>query len=299
MVIPSPESPVARAPSRSGPRPVAVKVPLRGRKVALAVVAFAFVTPAHADIDTFRELAPSVVRVQTQREAGGAGMGTGVVIGPGLVATNCHVTRDASAMFVLRGQERWPVREQNGQPQRDICVLRVPGLPVDAVPTAPSAGLRVGDTVMAIGYSLGMGVQFTEGRVVGSHALDGGVVIQSDAPFTSGASGGGLFDAQGRLVGVLTFRLPVRGPYYFSLPSEWLEAALAPDAQYVPVRPVPGARSFWEAPPTQWPYFLRATSLEAAGKWSELLELTGLWLETEPENDDAKRYQDRARSAFR
>lgn len=268
----------------------------RGVVGAIAVTV-SLAEPVLADVEVFRELVPSVVRIQTQREAGGTGMGTGVVVGTGLVATNCHVTRDATAMFVLRGQERWRVKAQHAQPQRDVCVLRVPGLPVPAVEMAPSASVREGDAVMAIGYSLGIGAQFTDGRVVGRHALDGGAVIQSDAPFTSGASGGGLFDGQGRLVGVLTFRLPVRGPYYFSLPSEWLAAAMTEEAQFVPVGPLPGARSFWEAPAAQWPYFLRATSLEAAGKWSDLLELTGLWLESEPENDDAKRYQERARKA--
>lgn len=291
--IPSPD-PGAGAPRQGGPRE-AIRV-LR-RLLLLAVACAGTACEAVADVDTFRRIVPSVLRVQTARTSGGTGIGTAVVIDRGLAVTNCHVTRDANTIFLVRGQERWAVTAQHVQPQRDVCVLRAPKLDAPSVPVASSLGLDVGEPVMAVGYSLGVGVQFTEGEVVGRHALDGGAVIQSDAPFTSGASGGGLFDARGRLVGLLTFRLPVRGAYYFSLPTEWLAAAMEAGTEYPPVVPLPGARSFWESAPAQWPYFLRAASLEAAGQWTQLLELTGLWLETEPDSDDAKNFRNRARSA--
>jgi S1-C subfamily serine protease len=41
-------------------------------------------------------------------------------------------------------------------------------------------------------------------------------VIQTSTAFTSGASGGGLFDEDGRLVGILTYRLRGASGYYFS-----------------------------------------------------------------------------------
>jgi hypothetical protein len=45
--------------------------------------------------------------------------------------------------------------------------------------------------------------------------------LQGSAPFTSGASGGGLFDADKRLVGILMFRMRGAGAQYF---SEYREA---------------------------------------------------------------------------
>jgi serine protease Do len=269
---------------------------LRALLLAMVMTTWAMSSPVRADIETFRAVALSVVKISTTRTTGGSGVGSGVVIAPGKVVTNCHVTRDAEQIFILRGELRWKVTGQHGQPQRDVCVLEVPKLTIEPVLLAPFDALKRGDAVMAVGFSLGLGVQFADGVVNAMYPFDGGSVIQTDAGFLSGASGGGLFDERGRLVGLLAFRLPTRGAYFFALPLEWLSPALSASAEYAPVAPVLGARPFWEGKSSQLPYFLRATSLEAAKDWSGLLELTGLWLEEEPDSGDAKTFREKAQN---
>lgn len=63
----------------------------------------------------------------------------------------------------------------------------------------------------------------SRGRIIGLHyECDGERVIQTSAAFDRGTSGSGLFDRQGRLVGLLTFKAKAGGNFHFALPVGWL-----------------------------------------------------------------------------
>jgi len=243
------------------------------------------------------KVAPSLARVEANKTSGGYAFGTAVAIAPDRVVTNCHVTREAQVIYVVRGGLRWNARAQLADVDHDLCLLWVPGLDARAVPLAASADLRVGQPVAAIGYRGATGIQVSIGNVTGLHALDGGQVIRSSAAFSGGASGGGLFDEDGRLVGILSFRLPAKGAYFFSMPVEWIRERVLDLSRYQPVAPLGEARSFWERPQAKQPYFMRATSLEAAQNWPELLRLTDAWVEAEPGNSDPQTFRGKALSA--
>jgi serine protease Do len=112
-----------------------------------------------------------------------------------------------------------------------------------------------------------------------------GTVIRSSNYFNSGASGGGLFDAQGRLVGVLTFRLRGAQAHYFSVPADWIDALRRDPSHFVPVGQLAG-KAFWEqgeaAPP-----FLRAASMAQAQQWAELQVLARDWHADDPRDAGA------------
>ena len=243
------------------------------------------------------KLAPSLARVEANKITGGYAFGTAVVIAPDRVVTNCHVTREAQSIYVVKGGLRWDARAQFADVDHDLCLLWVPGLDASAAPLATSAGLHVGQHVAAIGYGGATGIQVSIGDVIGLHSLDGGQVIRSSAAFSGGASGGGLFDEDGRLVGILSFRLPVKGAYFFSMPVEWFSARVLDLSRYQPVAPLGDAKSFWERSQAEQPYFMRATSLEAAKNWSDLLRLTDAWVEAEPGNPDPQNFRDKALNA--
>ena len=240
------------------------------------------------------KLAPSLARVEANKTTGGYAFGTAVVIAPDRVVTNCHVTREAQAIYVVKGGLRWDARAQLADVNHDLCLLWVPGLDARAAPLATSASLHVGQAVAAIGYGGATGIQISIGDVIGLHALDGGQVIRSSAAFSGGASGGGLFDEDGRLVGILSFRLQAKGAYFFSVPVEWFTERVLDLSRYQPVAPLGEARSFWEQPQAEQPYFMRATSLEAAHNWPELLRFTDAWVEAEPGNPDPQYFRDKA-----
>jgi hypothetical protein len=240
---------------------------------------------SHAEIDreTQLRLAPSVMKIEVLTRTG-YGLGSGVLIASDELVTNCHVTRQALAVNVLHGGLRHPAVAQASNVQRDLCVLRVPGLTGQPVALASASSLLHRQRLLGIGFTGGQGLQIIEGELVALHRTGDGAVIRSNNFFSSGASGGGLFDAQGRLVGVLTFRLRGGRAHYFSVPADWIEPLREPSG-FQPVGPLEGD-AFWERG-ADAPVFLRAASLAVARQWEELTQLARRWGADDPRDAGA------------
>ncbi|WP_217914493.1 S1C family serine protease [Miltoncostaea marina] len=158
------------------------------------------------------ELAEAVARVsptvvQVRSDAGS--QGSGVIVAPsGRIITNEHVVRGASQVTVLTADERRvPATVLRADARQDLAVLRA-DIPVGrGAELSPSTdGLRQGEQVFAIGSPFGLQDTVTAGVVsnVGRTNREGVPMIQIDAPINPGNSGGGLFDLDGRLVGIPT-----------------------------------------------------------------------------------------------
>jgi serine protease Do len=264
---------------------------------------------AAVDREQFLALSASVLKIEVIRQQGGYSLGSGVVVAEGKVVTNCHVTRDARAIQVLKNGLRLSVSAQAVDLRHDLCVLEVPAIRGDAVVRGRGASLRPGQPVAAIGYTGGLGLQNSDGEVVALHDYDGAPVLQTTNWFSSGASGGGLFDRELRLVGILTFRMRGGEAHYFSAPTEWLEPLLADDSAYQPVAPL-GAEPlpYWQMPIAQQPEFLQAATLSRTAQWPQLDRLARRWTNTAPrepfawyargEADEALGRPDAALAAF-
>lgn len=273
------------------------------RTCALApVLAFSLmpaVTPGHVQAQTridragLVSLSASVLKVEVRRIQGGYNLGSGVVVAEGRIVTNCHVTRDAAAIHILRGGARWPVTAQVSDPVLDLCVLDSPLMRGVPVQMGQADSLRPGTPLAALGYTGGLGLQVSEGQVFALHRHAGSHVIQSTTFFSSGASGGGLFDADMNLVGLLTFRRRGGAAHYYAAPVEWLRPLLDAQARHDPIGPDAsftgtGASpsAYWEDAGDSQPRFLRAALLEQGARWRELLALGTTWGAATP--DDAE-----------
>ncbi len=242
--------------------------------VSLAIQAL----PCHASLQRAEivNLAASVLRVEVPREHGAVSLGSSVAVGHERVVTNCHVTRGGRAIHVLHGGVRWPAQALRSDFARDLCLLAVPGLQVPVAPLGYASGLAIGQRVAALGYTGGAGIQSSAGQVLELHRHDGSHVIQSNNRFSSGASGGGLFDEQSRLVGILTFRLRGGDAHYFAAPVEWVRQML--DAGGDPPDRAAPTLAYWQAVSSQQPLFLQAASLQRDDRWTDLAVLTRQWL---------------------
>ena len=220
-----------------------------------------------------------VHKLEVLRRDGGSDLGSAVSIAPGRVLTNCHVVRNASRIALVHAGKRWSARPEIGDAYRDLCFLEVPGLPDDIPVIAGPEASRVGGEVTAVGYSGGRFVH-AAGHIKGLYACacDGGQVIQTSAPFEPGASGGGLFDADGRLLGILTFKSVAGGDFHFAVPVSWMaylkQIPLAASAD--------DERPFWEREGEDSGHFLAACDLQAKHDWSALADLARDWTRQQP-----------------
>jgi serine protease DegQ len=155
--------------------------------------------------------APHIFGGRGSGETASIGMGSGVIVSPqGFLLTNHHVIAGAQEIEVRLADGREAMAQLVGtDPETDIAVLRIEMQGLPAISLGRSAGLRVGDAVLAIGNPFNVGQTVTAGIVsaLGRTSLGLSVFesfIQTDAAINPGNSGGALVDASGALVGINT-----------------------------------------------------------------------------------------------
>ena len=180
----------------------------------------------------FQQVSPSVFLVEAVGPDGRIlSQGSGVVVAPEGVVTNRHVVEQATAIRVGRGKQTWAATIAHVDPQHDLIQLRAPGLVAPPVPIRASTSLKTGERVYAIGAPEGFELTLSEGLISSLRPYEGIQLIQTTAPISRGSSGGGLFDAQGRLIGITTFYVKEGQNLNFALPGEWVEALPTHPAQ--------------------------------------------------------------------
>jgi hypothetical protein len=228
----------------------------------------------------------SVVKIHAHSQ-GRTAFGSGVMVGPGEVVTNCHVTRHADSIEVRKGGVWLSVQSQHANIGRDLCLLRVPAVGIPVAPMRSVKDVVPGQVVYSIGFPGGAGSMFANGKIHGLHSFDGSRVIETTTGFNLGASGGALFDDDGRLLGITTFRARgSRDSHFYAIPSDWVEdlrrqppEAVAPLATTV--------EPFWAETRTRQPYFLQAVPLESEQDWEGLYRVAEQWSREDPGDADA------------
>jgi S1-C subfamily serine protease len=143
------------------------------------------------------------------------GTGSGAVLDrDGNIVTNYHVIASARELEVaLPDQTKYRATVVGADPPNDIAVLKINAKPerLHPVPLGESAGLRVGQKVLAIGNpfrlqnTLTTGIISSLGRTI---QTDGGDrienIIQTDAAINPGNSGGPLLNTAGEMIGINT-----------------------------------------------------------------------------------------------
>ena len=167
--------------------------------------------PATANIaqQVFENTWRSVVVIETHDA-----QGSGVIVRPNIVATNCHVVDNAKRIAVYKSVERradadnaFAARIRHADKRRDFCLLDVDGLWGIAATVRKYATLKVGESVYGLGAPKGLDLSLSDGLISQLREIDGNRKIQTNVAISPGSSGGGLFDREGNLIGIMTSKI--------------------------------------------------------------------------------------------
>jgi len=225
----------------------------------------------------FDKVKDSVVVVKTLDAQGKVkSQGSGVILSSGRVATNCHVVEGGLSYQVIWDKQLVIATLYAEDGDKDICLLDVKGIEGKPAQFGKATDLKVGDAVYAVGAPKGLELSLSDGIVA---QLRGGQppLIQTTAAVSPGSSGGGLFDGEGRLVGLTTFYLEGGQSLNFAMPVEWI-------GEVKPGRKMEGKGH------NQTEWIKRSIALENRKDWQGLLDWSQKWTKSEPKNTDAWNY---------
>lgn len=227
----------------------------------------------------------SVVMVRGYNTNGGLTYGSGVVVAENKIMTNCHIFRNTKQPWVSRGEDSYAITSVQADRWHDICLLTTFNLPFKPAHLGKGNDLKRGQEVLAIGHSNGVPAPSTSaGSVKSTYEFEGGKIIRSSAKFLMGASGSGIFNLDGHLLGINTFKTPGRTAYFYSLPIEWLV-----NLEKLPVEtkfPIIG-KAFWEEDDDKKPFFMQVALPEINKDWPKLAEVAQKWIDADPTNSEA------------
>lgn len=231
------------------------------------------------------DLNSRVLRVQVGLKNGQYGLGSGVVVAENQVVTNCHVVSNASSISVVSGGAAYHAVGVKPDWEHDVCMLQMEDLPLSPVTMKSSRELKYEQPVFTIGYpSFVAAPVSTSGVVKGLFTMDDSVIVRATSSFRQGASGGGLFDDSGALVGLITLKSPGKDAYYYYMSVDWVQALISKPAGPIVVK---SELPFWGKPAAEWPYFMKVVFPYLHKDWKGLKVIAEQWAAQEPQNTEA------------
>lgn len=167
--------------------------------------------------------------------------GSAVTVASQTMVTNRHVLVPGHRYQVLTSNGIHEAYMTTCDSTQDLCLLDVKTLDANPVEFGDANRLSVGDTVYAIGAPNEIGnivgvsnatnqksysppqLTLSNGLITALRPVEDGNIIQTNAAISPGSSGGGLFDAQGRLIGITTFMMKSGQSLNMALPVNWVE----------------------------------------------------------------------------
>lgn len=147
---------------------------------------------------------------------GGKSRGSGVMVAPDKILTNCHVVAGnaMSGLIVINSatRERAKVDKYSKlEDDEDVCLLHAPGAPGYLAEWGRSESLEPGSATHTVSFPGNEGLTWSSGSLVRREAPLGMEVLVTSNYCRPGVSGGPLFDDKGLLVGITSAGRIFRG----------------------------------------------------------------------------------------
>jgi tetratricopeptide (TPR) repeat protein len=238
---------------------------------ALFVIYLPGQVPTLTPDKVFDKVKDSIVVVKALDIQGEAKIqGSGVLLPSGKLATNCHVVTKGISYQVGQGKRFFSATLYAEDTDKDICLLDAKGLMGKPAEIGKATNLKIGETVYAVGAPQGLELSLSNG-IVAQLRGEPPPMIQTTAAISPGSSGGGLFDAEGRLVGLTTLYIEGGQTLNFAVPVEWIEEVNSDHEQAI--------AGFSQ---TEW--LKRADTLYELKDWHGVLDWCRKWTKSEPNN---------------
>ena len=175
-----------------------------------------FVGAADLSDQSKSSLAEVIERIQdgVVQVTAGSGSGSGFIIDEsGVVVTNEHVVRGQRTVGIwLTNGRRYAGEVLARDSTADLALVQIESDErFHAIAVGDSAGVRVGDEVLALGFPLagkvGNSLTVTRGIISSKRTVNGVNLLQTDAAINPGNSGGPLINEYGQVIGVNAFRI--------------------------------------------------------------------------------------------
>lgn len=243
----------------------------------LAAALLPFGVSAKTATELFESVSNSIVVVYAKNSQGKTqSLGSGVVFAVGEIVTNCHVVEKSVSFAVKHRNREYLATLKHTDYDRDVCSLTVAGLDAPVVMLGSTKSLKVGQKVFAVGAPKGLELTLSDGIISSLREVTGGRYLQISAPISPGSSGGGLFDEEGRLIGLPTFYLAEGQQLNFAVPVEWVKEL---PQRHFSISSKPNESSL------SW--LNRAIQLEKRKDWVGLFRHAQAWKLAQPEVAEA------------
>lgn len=178
---------------------------------------------------------PSILSVKVTAEEKEV-LGSGFFVGDDLVATNWHVVREADSISLSTSDgKKTSGRVWVASPEYDLAIIKVDQLlGVGRIVQLRSSPAQELEPIFVCGHPEAMAFSWSSGSVANAHRLltEGAEsapkceLIQFNAAISHGSSGGPMFDAKGKVLGVITGCWMEGQNLNFAVPTERLQVLL-------------------------------------------------------------------------
>jgi serine protease Do len=243
-------------------------------------------------VELLYDLKQSMVKIGTTTKGGGHGFGTGVAVSKEHVVTNCHVLGNANGISISKWGTEYPAESLQADWKHDLCILKVQYADLKPIAMADSSKLNYEQQVISISMPADSPAPFVAlSTVKALYVFDNEQVIRTQAAFAIGASGSPVFDYDGKLIAISTFKSPGKNAYYYNMPINMVRDLLKTES--VPLNSVHAA-PFWDAAEDDRPFFMQIVLPYQNNRWVDVQTVANNWVKKEPSSAEAWYYLGKA-----